>query len=224
MNQLAVAQQHQAAMAVALAAAASSNSAGVKQNSWGDLNGNTAASSGPPTNPTVSVTLANSGVQKTLAAPQMYGHIVHHASPFPTAAQTHTAPPGLVFLNVPQRLPQLQSQAMLNSASSQYAKASQNPLPQPTAAFPPPNHPPPPHGMLPPLIPAPATAAALMGLKRSWEQAFPAELSNSGGVKRQWQAQPTGAAATTAGTPAFHAQQSALTHSVAYQPQFYPAL
>ena len=228
---LAAAQQHQAAMAVAIAA---SNNSAAKQN-WNELNGNATSgivSSGPPTNPTVSVSLANSTSNAATNKSQLvpagapppatptYGTLIQHASPFPSTAHPPPvagAPSGLLFLNVPPRLPLIPQQAP--AAAGFHPKV---PPPQLSAgaSFPPGTGHPSPHGLLPtPLMQPPVTAAAIMGLKRSWEQAFPSDISSSGAVKRQWQASQAAAPAAT-----FHPSAAGLS-AVAYQaPPFYPAM
>ncbi|XP_069687458.1 RNA-binding protein fusilli isoform X7 [Periplaneta americana] len=237
MNQLAVAQQHQAAMAVALAAATSSSNS-AKQN-WNELNGNATAvssSSGQPTNSSASVSLSKStsnasNTQSQLGPPpaspassSAYGApLIPHTASLSHPPPVASAPPGLFLLNMPQRLP-LGGTPLIPPPPSAGLGATSNfhpkgPPPQlPTgASFPPgTGHPPPTHGILPPLMQSPATAAALMGLKRSWEQAFPSDIQTTGTVKRQWQ-QPPHSTATT-----FH--PSAGLPNVAYQASFYPAI
>ncbi|PSN35277.1 RNA-binding protein fusilli [Blattella germanica] len=249
MNQLAAAQQHQAAMAVALAAASSSSNGAANKQNWNELNGNAStgiASSGQPTNPTVSVSFANStstaasnktqmvAAANSAAAPTpAYGHLISHAAPFPSTAHPPPvagAPPGLLFLNVPPRLPlgttpiiSAQTSAGISTASTNFHPKGPPPQLSAGGSYPAAtSHPPPPHGMLPHLMQSPVSAAAIMGLKRSWEQAFPGDMqSSAGAVKRQWQPphssaatfHPSAAAAAAAGIPA-----------MAYQTQFYPAL
>ena len=229
---LAAAQQHQAAMALALANPAA------KQN-WNELNGNTATgivSSGQPTNPTVSLANSTSNAATTKsqlvasagapAVTHAYGPLIQHAAPFPGTAHPPPvagAASSLLFLNVPPRLPLAgaslvpqQASAGLNATASFHPKAPPPQLPAGTS-FPPATAHPPPHGMLPPIMQTHMSAAAIMGLKRSWEQAFPSDISTSGGVKRQWQPPHSTAAATT-----FH--PSAGVPAIAYQAQFYPAI
>jgi epithelial splicing regulatory protein 1/2 len=238
MNQLAVAQQHQAAMAAAIVAATSSGNPAAKQN-WNELNGNAATgivSSGQPTNPTASISLAKStsgtaNTQSQLVPPptnpavtSAYGPLIPHAAPFPGTAHpppVATAPPGLFLLNVPPRLPlggasllSPQASAALGVTSNFHPKGPPPQLPAGTS-FPPGTAHPPPHAVLPPIIQSPVTAAAIMGLKRSWEHAFPTEVQTTGAVKRQWQS-------PQATTTTFH--PSAGLPTVAYQAQFYPAL
>lgn len=239
MNQIAAAQQHQAAMAALVAVTSPSNSV-TKQN-WNELNGNATTgvvSSGQPTNPTVSVTLAKStssaaSSQSQLVPPptnpagsSTYGPLIPHAASF--SSTTHPPPvagasPGLFLLNVPPRLPlggasllPPQGSAGLSATSNFHPKGPPPQLPA-GASFPSGNaHPPPPHGILPPIIQSPVNAAAaIMGLKRSWEQAFPTEMPTTGAVKRQWQ--PPHSTTTT-----FH--PSAGLPTVAYPAPFYPAL
>jgi len=238
MNQIAAAQQHQAAMA-ALAAVTSPSNSVTKQN-WNEINGNATTgivSSGQPTNPTVSVTLAKSTSSTTSTQSQLvppptnqvgsstYGPLIAHAASFPSTAQppaVAAAPPGLFLLNVPPRLPlgsapllPPQASAGLSATTNFHPKGPPPQLPA-GASFSAGNaHPPPPHGILPPIIQSPVTAAAIMGLKRSWEQAFPAEMPTTGAIKRQWQS-PHSATTT------FH--PSAGLPTVAYPAPFYPAL
>jgi epithelial splicing regulatory protein 1/2 len=128
----------------------------------------------------------------------------------------------LFLLNMPPRLPlggspllPPQASTGLNATSNFHPKGPPPQLPA-GASFPPGTaHPPPHHGILPPIIQSPVTAAAIMGLKRSWEQAFPAEMQTSGAVKRQWQ--PPHSTTTT-----FHPSTGLPT--VAYQAPFYSAL
>lgn len=232
MNQLAVAQQHQAAMAAALVAATSSSNPAAKQN-WNELNGSATTgivSSGQPTNPTVSVSLAKPtsnvvNAQSQQSGTSAYGPLIPHAAPFPGTthpSQVAGAPPGLYLLNMPPRLPlgsapllPSQASAGLGATSNFHPKGPPPQLPAGASFSPGTAHPPPPHGILSPIIQSPMTAAAIMGLKRSWEHAFPAEMQPSGAVKRQWQ--PPHSTTTT-----FH--PSAGLPTVAYQTQFYPAL
>ncbi|KDR24242.1 RNA-binding protein fusilli, partial [Zootermopsis nevadensis] len=128
----------------------------------------------------------------------------------------------LYLLNMPPRLPlgsapllPSQASAGLGATSNFHHKGPPPQLPAGASFSPGTAHPPPPHGILSPIIQSPMTAAAIMGLKRSWEHAFPAEMQPSGAVKRQWQ--PPHSTTTT-----FH--PSAGLPTVAYQTQFYPAL
>lgn len=216
MNQLAVVQQQQqqqAAVAACLAAAGNVPGKPV----WGDLNG-VVTSTVATSNPSVSVsnTVAHSGAKPLVGNPAgVYAPLVH--TPYPGSPQAAATPSGLVFLNVPRLSVGLPPQTAPNPY---HPKPAPGQVHQGGVAFPPPpGHPPPPHGLLPPLIHSQSPAVALMGLKRSWEQAFPADVqAAAGGVKRPWQP-------PQAGTSAFHTQ-AAVPHPgpVAYQPQFYSAL
>nr|CAD7406749.1 unnamed protein product [Timema poppensis] len=232
MNQLVAAHHQQAAMAVALAAAASNNNL-PKQISWGEMNGTSNASSRHHTSSTVSVSLANtskppppktvatipppSAISAAMQPPALpYGGLLAQPQ-FPTH---QVAPPGYVFVNMSARFPTISGSALMQQPpqiTSNGTQKGQVPALPPTSFPPPIAQPPPPHGMLPPLMHTPPTAtASIMGFKRSWEQAFPSELTSAGGGKRPW---PANQSAAGVYPPA-----AALNQAMAYQAQFYSTL
>lgn len=74
-----------------------------------------------------------------------------------------------------------------------------------------------PHGLLPPAImqTAPLNPAALMGLKRTWESAFPADAAGSIAKRAAtWHAPPA----------AFHATAPTAAPAIPYPPHFYPQI
>ncbi|XP_032666415.1 RNA-binding protein fusilli isoform X1 [Odontomachus brunneus] len=74
-----------------------------------------------------------------------------------------------------------------------------------------------PHGLLPPAImqTAPLNHAALMGLKRTWESAFPTDAAGSVAKRAAtWHAPPA----------AFHAAAPTAAPALPYPPQFYPQI
>ncbi|XP_063218030.1 RNA-binding protein fusilli isoform X2 [Bacillus rossius redtenbacheri] len=156
MSQLMAAQQHQqqqAAMAVAIVAA--------KQNHWAELNG-TAAPAVPTAAP---VPPLNTSKPPPVLPPAPSRYITHSSAHIGLLGQP-TVPPqgsGLFLLNVPPRFPLV---ATSQASGSPVATAG----PAKTGA---PTH----QGLL---LPNPA---ALMGVKRSWEQAFPTDLP---AAKRPW--------------------------------------
>lgn len=195
LNQIAAAQQHQAAVAAAMNAAAG-------KNAWSEMGAmGTASQPSPPTSNAVSI-VNNSSLSIVSTSPAK-----QNGSPYAPLSNPYGGPPpanpgqSMFLLNMAaQRM-----QPSLMSQPPPTVPSYHQRVPPPQV----PSHPPPPPGMLPQHL------AGLMGMKRSWEQAFPGDLSQQAAFKRQWPPQQA------------MYPQGALPHHLAYQNaplQFYPAM
>jgi len=160
------------------------------------------------------------------------------ASPVPTTAAAVAAAATSKSLALPGPNSAIQAQipAAAYAVASPAAAAATVALHAPPATAPgagtsfllfnvPPHHPhripilrtPTPHGLLAPIVhTAPAlNPAAIMGLKRTWDNAFPSEATAGSVVaKRSWHAPAA----------AFHAPAPTATPSLPYPAQFYPQI
>lgn len=154
-----------------------------------------ALASNPPPTSTTPASPTSSATTKTLALP---GH--NHQHQLPAYAM---APPSAAA-----------------AAAAAAALHAQQSAPAPFLLFNVPSRipilrAPTPHGLLTPIVQAaPINPAAIMGLKRTWESAFPPDTQNTVAKRATWHTPAT----------AFHAQPPTAAPGLPYPAQFYPQL
>lgn len=183
--------QAQAAQAQAQAQAAQAQAQAIRNQDFWLM----ALASNPPPTSTTPASPTSSATTKTLALP---GPNPQHQIP-----AYAMAPP-----------------AAAAAAAAAAALHAQQPAPAPFLLFNVPSRipilrAPAPHGLLTPIVQAaPINPAAIMGLKRTWETAFPPDTSNTVAKRATWHTPAT----------AFHAQAPTAAPGLPYPAQFYPQI
>ncbi|KAF4525519.1 hypothetical protein B566_EDAN014905, partial [Ephemera danica] len=202
------------------AAAAAAVAAG---GSWTDLNGNSPAPGAPP--PASSASASPSGKPYPVVSASHHSPAytpLLQAAPFPMQASHQLPPPPLFFLNM---APRMASYAAMAAAAARQQQVAQ--LQQQVAAAQAHKSPGGPVSMHPNAAAAAAAAAMhQLGIKRSWEQAFPganpaALQAAAQGIKRTW---PAPGSAQFGHPGQNHATPNSLPVMYQQPPQFYPSM